>query len=90
MGKDLNRRALPEEEVLDTQPHSPEEVERIVVMARLELYNRSLPCGAVALRKHLDESYHLNPLPSIRTIMRMLDRHGLTHGRTDSYAEEAS
>jgi len=63
----------------------PEEVEQIVVMVRLELYNRSLPCGPKALRRRLDEHYALKPLPSERTIARMLARNGLTHGRTGWY-----
>jgi len=60
----------------------PEEVEEIVVMVRLELYNRGLPCGPKALRKRLDEREVLRPLPSERTIARILARNGLTYGRT--------
>jgi hypothetical protein len=63
----------------------PEEVEQIVVMVRLELYNRGLPCGPKALRRRLDEHYALKPLPSERTIARMLSRNGLTHARTGWY-----
>ena len=64
---------------------TPEQVEQIVVMARLELYNRNRPCGAEALRQRLDQHYHLRPLPSERTIGRILARNGLTHGRTGWY-----
>ncbi len=62
-----------------------EDVEQIVILARLELYNRGLPCGAVAVRKRLDEFYQLKALPSTRTIGRILARNGLTHGRTGWY-----
>ena len=62
-----------------------EEVEQIVILARLELYNRGLPCGAVAVRKRLDQSYRLKALPSTRTIGRILARNGLTYGRTGWY-----
>jgi hypothetical protein len=65
-----------------------EEVEQMVVMVRLELYNRGLPCGSKALRRRLDEHYALNPLPSERSIARMLSRNGLTHGRTGWYASD--
>ena len=64
----------------------PEEVEQIVVMARLELYNRGLPCGPKALRRRLKRHDALKPLPSERSIARMLSRNGLTHGRTGWYA----
>jgi hypothetical protein len=62
-----------------------EEVEQIVILARLELYNRGLPCGAVAVRKRLDQFYQLSALPSARTIGRILARNGLTYGRTGGY-----
>ena len=65
-----------------------EEVEQIVILARLELYNRGLPCGAVAVRKRLDQFYQLKALPSTRTIGRILARNGLTYGRTGWYKGE--
>ncbi len=68
---------------LDVRPQH--EVEQIVVMTRLELYNRGLPCGPRALRQHLDLYDGLRPLPSERTIARMLSRNGLTWGRTGLY-----
>ena len=37
-------------------PQSSEEVEHIVVMERLHRYNHGLPCGAVALHRHLQAS----------------------------------
>jgi len=66
----------------------PEEVEQIVVMVRLELYNQGLPCGPKALRKRLNKHEALKPLPSERAIARILTRNGLTHGRTGWYEDE--
>jgi len=60
------------------------EIEEIVVMQRLHLYNRGLPCGAKAIRKLLDQE-SVRPLPSITTIKRILSRNGLTYGRTGFY-----
>ena len=59
-----------------------------MVMVRLELYNRGLPCGPKALHGRLDVHEHLRPLPSERTIARMLARNGLTYGRTGWYEGE--
>ncbi len=67
---------------------SPEEIEQIVVMQRLGLYNRGQSCGAKAIRESLDEHLDVRPLPSERTIGRILDRQGLTHGRTGWYEED--
>jgi hypothetical protein len=79
MWKDLDLEALAEEANAWDPPRPPEEVEQIVVMARLELWNRSVPCGAAALHRRLDEFYHLKPLPSVRTIGRILARNGLVN-----------
>jgi hypothetical protein len=65
-----------------------QEIEEIVVMVRLELYNRGLPCGAEKVRKKMEEAYHVLPLPSRSTISRLLSRKCLTHGRTGWYAED--
>ncbi len=62
-------------------PRSSEEVEQIVVMARLHRYNHGLPCGAGAVHRHLQEQAILQPLPSVRHIANILTRYGLTHGR---------
>jgi len=70
MWKDVNQERLAEEEHAYSPPRPPEEVEQIVGSARLELYNRGLPCGARALHRRLDEFYHLKPLPSVRSIGR--------------------
>jgi len=69
-------------------PRSSEEVEHIVVMERLHRYNHGLPCGAVALRRHLREEALLHPLPSARHIRQILTQYGLTHGRTGWYEGE--
>jgi hypothetical protein len=66
----------------------PKEVEQIVVLARLECYSRNLPCGADALRRHLQEQGDLRPLPSRRKIGQILVLYGLTHGRTGWYEGE--
>jgi len=77
MWKDLDLEAMAEEEMRGSLPRPPEEVEQIVVMVRLELWNRCVPCGAPALRRRLSEYYHLKPLPSERTIGRILARNDL-------------
>jgi putative transposase len=60
------------------------EIEQIVIMERLHLYNHDVPCGAKAIYKKLHEE-EIRPLPSLSTIKRILIRHGLTHGRTGHY-----
>jgi len=67
------------------QERTKQEIEEAVTFVRLELYNRDLPCGPKPLRKRLQEFYHIEPLPSERTIARILSRHGLTHRRTGIY-----
>jgi hypothetical protein len=64
---------------------SPEEIEQIVVMERLHLYNRGLPCGAAALHRYLDDHDAVRPLPSLHRIRRILTQYGLTYGRTGWY-----
>jgi transposase InsO family protein len=67
------------------QPRAlPPEIAEAVRMARLELYNEGLLCGAQNIRWHLEE-LGCTPLPSVRTINRILVRHGLTHRRTGRY-----
>jgi hypothetical protein len=67
---------------------SKQELEDIVVMVRLELYNRDLPCGPKAIREKMDEAYHVLPLPSKTAISRILSRRCLTHQRTGWYGED--
>jgi transposase InsO family protein len=59
-------------------------VEQVVKMIRLSLYNQGLFCGAQAIRWEL-EDLNVEPLPSLRTINRILARNDLTHGRTGRY-----
>lgn len=53
-------------------------------MVRLDLYNKGVFCGAQAIRWELDD-LGIRPLPSLRTINRILNRHELTHRRTGRY-----
>jgi transposase InsO family protein len=60
------------------------EVEEIVKMVRLNLYNQDLFCGAQAILWEL-EDLCVKPLPSQRTINRILSRNELTCRRTGKY-----
>jgi putative transposase len=64
--------------------YSKEDIEQIVVMERLHLYNRGVPCGAKAIHNLLDQE-GVRPLPSVSTIKRILSRNCLTYGRTGFY-----
>ena len=85
MWKDLDLEQMEREENAYTGLRPPKEVEQIVVTIRLEMYNRGLPCGPNVLRRRLNEHEALKPLPSERTIARILARNGLTCGRTGWY-----
>lgn len=61
-----------------------QDIEDIVTVVRLSLYNRGLFCGAQAIRWELEE-LGVAPVPSVRTIGRLLARHALTHRRTGRY-----
>jgi len=63
---------------------TPNEIEEIVKMVRLNLYNHDLFCGAQAISWEL-EDLGVKPLPSLRTISRILSRNELTHRRTGKY-----
>ncbi len=67
---------------------SPAEIEEIVIMVRLNLYNRDIPCGAQAIRRQLEQldDAIVSPLPSLTTINTILRRHNLTHRRTGHYS----
>ncbi len=67
------------------QTWTKQKIEECVTFIRLELYNRDMPCGPKAVQERLRSFYHVKPLPSERTIARILSRHGLTHGRTGLY-----
>ena len=68
----------------DVSSFSRADIEQIVVMERLHLYNRGIPCGAQAIRNLLDQE-GVQPLPSLSTIKRILSRNCLTYGRTGYY-----
>jgi transposase InsO family protein len=63
---------------------TPTEIEEIVKLVRLNLYNQDLFCGAQAIHWEL-EDLGVSPLPSLRTINRILKRNNLTHRRTGKY-----
>ena len=75
---DLSRRPL-------SMPNrTPAEIEEIVKMVRLNLYNQDLFCGAQAILWEM-EDLGAKPLPSLRTINRILVKNELTHRRTGKY-----
>ena len=70
-------------------PHSnpsqlSKEMVEAVKLVRLNLYNEGVFCGAQAIRMDL-EDLAVKPLPSLRTINRILSREELTHRRTGRY-----
>ena len=69
---------------LSTPTRTPPETEEIVKLVRLNLYNQGLFCGAQAIHWEMEE-LNVQPLPSIRTIGRILGHQGLTHRRTGRY-----
>ena len=71
------------------QGRTPSEIEEIVKLVRLTLYNKGLFCGAQAIQWEL-EDLAVNPLPSIRTINRILNRNELTHRRTGKYVTKGT
>jgi transposase InsO family protein len=74
---------------LTVSSRTPKEVEEIVKMVRLNLYNRDLFCGAQAIRWEL-EDLGVMPLPSLRTINRILTRNELTNRRTGKYESKGT
>lgn len=69
--------------------YTPAEIEEIVKMVRLNLYNQDLFCGAQAIHWEMEE-LGVKPLPSIRTINRILSRNELTHRRTGKYKAQGT
>lgn len=69
---------------LNSPKRIPSKIEEMIKLIRLNLYNRDLFCGAQAIRWEM-EDLNVQPLPSIRTIERVLSRQGLTHRRTGRY-----
>ena len=74
-----------QDQITKNTAYTKKEIEEIIKMVRLELYNSDLFCGAKAIKKRLEEYYEINPLPSESTIGRILSHHGLTYGRTGNY-----
>jgi hypothetical protein len=68
----------------DQQQGQGQEIEEIVKLVRLTLYNRGFSCGDQAIRREL-EGMQVSPLPSLRTINQILNRYGLTNRRTGHY-----
>lgn len=67
------------------QERTAQEVEQIIVLTRLSLYGKAVPCGPKAIRVLMDTVYNIRPLPSLKTIATALSRNGLTYGRTGWY-----
>jgi putative transposase len=63
---------------------TPTEIERIVEMVRLSLYNKGHFCGKQAIQWEMIDM-EVQPLPSHSTIGRILRRRDLTYRRTGSY-----
>jgi transposase InsO family protein len=63
---------------------TPQEIEELVQYIRLDLYNEGLFCGAQAIQWEMEDQ-GIKPLPSQRTIARILARRELTHRRTGRY-----
>ena len=63
------------------------EIEEIIELVRLHLYNRGVPCGPRAIRSHMDDLEGV-PVPSEYLIKKTLRVRGLTHGRTGIYPGE--
>jgi len=65
---------------------SRSEIEQIVIMFRLDLYNHGLHYGPQAIQNEMTRKA-IFPLPSISTIKRILSRNCLTHRRTGYYPQ---
>lgn len=69
---------------LSSPTRTPAEIERIVELARLTLYNKGEFCGKQAIQWEL-EDMNVQPIPSLSTIGRILRRRELTNRRTGRY-----
>jgi putative transposase len=63
---------------------TPAEIEKIVEMVRLNLYNKGAFCGNQAIQWEMIDM-EVQPTPSLSTIGRILRRRELTHRRTGRY-----
>ena len=69
---------------LSSPYRTPAEIEEIVEMVRLSLYNKGLFCGNQAIQWEMNDM-EVQPIPSLSTIGRILRRRELTHRRTGRY-----
>ena len=69
---------------LSSPYRTPLEIEKIVEMVRLSLYNKGLFCGNQAIQWEMIDM-DVQPIPSLSTIGRILRRRELTHRRTGRY-----
>ncbi len=69
---------------LSSPYRTPAEIEKIVEMIRLNLYNKGLFCGNQAIQWEMGDM-EVQPIPSLSTIGRILRRRELTHRRTGKY-----
>ena len=69
---------------LSSPSRTPAEIEQIVEMVRLSLYNKGLFCGTQAIQWEMGD-LEVHPIPSLSTIGRILRRRELTHRRTGRY-----
>ncbi len=69
---------------LSSPCRTPAEIEKIVEMVRLNLYNKDLFCGNQAIQWEMNDM-EVQPIPSLSTIGRILRRRELTHRRTGRY-----
>ncbi len=70
---------------LSSPNRTPAEIEKIVEMVRLNLYNKGLFCGNQAIQWEMNDM-EVQPIPSLTTIGRILRRRELTHRRTGRYS----
>ena len=88
MWAEVDKDELMKEQWVPSAPYTKQQIEEMVVFVRLHLYNTPAPCGPKAIREAMDTLYHVQPLPSERSIARILARNGLTYGRTGWYEGE--
>jgi len=69
---------------LSSPLRTPAEIEKIIELVRLDLYNHNLFCGKQAIQWKLMDM-EVQPVPSLTTIGRILKRRELTHRRTGRY-----
>ena len=69
---------------LSSPYRTPAEIEKIVEMVRLNLYNKGHFCGNQAIQWEMIDM-EVQPIPSLSTIGRILRHRELTHRRTGRY-----